>query len=381
MSDLFPPAPPYRLAPEEREELARGRRRATIARGIGWTLLAGAVVGVLLLGTAPAPYVIERPGPVFDTLGEVSIDGEPLALIEIEGAETFETSGRLDLLTVRIQGSPESPPSWIDIATAWFQPSHAVIPIEVVYPPGRTGEDADERSAIEMQNSQQEAIAAALRELEIPFDSIVHVVDVQDGTPADGVMRAGDEILQAGGAPTPDVSVLREEIGRNGTTAPMDFLIRRDGVEQTVTATPQLAEDGETAVIGVLVGGRYDFPFDVAIQLQNVGGPSAGMMFALGIYDKLTPGALTGGEHIAGTGTIEAGGGVGAIGGIRQKMHGALEDGAAWFLAPAANCAEVAGNVPGGLEVFSVATLDDALEVVEAIGGDGDLGALARCER
>jgi PDZ domain-containing protein len=113
--------------------------------------------------------------------------------------------------------------------------------------------------------------------------------------------------------------------------------------------------------------------------LNNVGGPSAGMMFALGIIDTLTPGELNGGQDVAGTGTITADGTVGPIGGIRQKMWGALDAGADWFLAPESNCDEVVGHIPGRLKVFAVKTLDDSLDVLEAIRDDGDLSALPTC--
>src|SRR5690606_10810906 len=121
-----------------------------------------------------------------------------------------------------------------------------------------------------------------------------------------------------------------------------------------------------------------DFPFDVTIQLDNVGGPSAGMMFALGIVDVLTPGEATGGEDIAGTGTIAGDGDVGPIGGIRQKLYGARDAGADWFLAPQENCDEVTGHVPDGLRVVSVDTLADALTAVDAIA-HGDVDGLPAC--
>jgi len=103
------------------------------------------------------------------------------------------------------------------------------------------------------------------------------------------------------------------------------------------------------------------------------------MMFALGIIDTLTPGELNGGQNVAGTGTITADGTVGPIGGIRQKMWGAVKVGADWFLAPASNCDEVVGHIPGHLKVFAVKTLDDSLDVLEAIRDDGDLSALPTC--
>ena len=178
-----------------------------------------------------------------------------------------------------------------------------------------------------------------------------------------------------------DAASLRE-IVNDGDGDPVELLIERDGREQTVSVTPKQVEiDGETIwLIGVTLITDYDFPIDVTIQLNNVGGPSAGMMFALGIIDMLTPGELNGGENVAGTGTITADGTVGPIGGIRQKMWGAMDAGADWFLAPETNCDEVVGPRPRtGCRVFSVETLDDSLDVLEAIRDGGDLDALPTC--
>ena len=107
-----------------------------------------------------------------------------------------------------------------------------------------------------------------------------------------------------------------------------------------------MAEDGETPVIGVFVGGDYEFPFEVRIQLENVGGPSAGMMFALGIIDKLTPGELNGGPRSRAPARSPDAARSAPIGGIRQKLWGAERAGADWFLAPASNCDEVVGPRP-----------------------------------
>ena len=128
-----------------------------------------------------------------------------------------------------------------------------------------------------------------------------------------------------------------------------------------------------------MVGYKYDFPVQVKLELADVGGPSGGMMFALGIYDKLTPGQLTGGHDIAGTGTIDGAGVVGPIGGIQQKMFGAKKAGAQFFLAPKDNCSEVVGHIPAGLRVFKVTNFKDALTAVEAIGSGADLSALPTC--
>jgi len=124
---------------------------------------------------------------------------------------------------------------------------------------------------------------------------------------------------------------------------------------------------------------KYDFPFEVSIQLDNVGGPSAGQMFALGIMDKLTPDSLNGGKRVAGTGTIDNVGNVGAIGGIRQKMYGARSAGATIFLAPASNCDEVTGHIPAGLQVFAVKTLSDSVKVLDAVRAGSSTADLPTC--
>jgi PDZ domain-containing protein len=362
----------------------RPRRRITV----GGVSLIVAFALLIVLALAPSPYVIQQPGPVFDTLGSVPTgedgeDGEDVPMIEISGTETFDTEGSLDMLTVSVVGTPEQRPTWFEVATSWFDSSKAVLPIEAVYPPGVTTEQRDEENATLMTDSQQTAVAAALRALDYDVQEEVVVGDIPEGAPAEGRLEVGDVILRANGEAVDTVTTLRRIIADNGPSKPVSFDIRRDGEDETVDVTPaeQTLDDGSSSVaVGVIASSSYEFPFDVSIQLENVGGPSAGMMFALGIIDKVTEGALNDGRSIAGTGTIDDDGKVGPIGGIRQKLYGADNAGAEIFLAPAANCDEVVGHVPGDLEVFAVATLDESLDVLAAVGGDGDLESLPTCE-
>ena len=231
-----------------------------------------------------------------------------------------------------------------------------------------------------MVDSQKEATAAALTELGYDVNAQLTVYAFTKDSASEGVLEEGDVIVAANGTTVTDAGALRE-IVNDGDGAPVELTILREGDEQTVTVTPKKAEvDGQTLwLIGITLTNDFDFPIDVTIQLNNVGGPSAGMMFALGIIDTLTPGQLNGGETVAGTGTIDAEGVVGPIGGIRQKMWGAVGAGADWFLAPADNCDEVVGHIPEGLRVFSVKTLDDSLAVLEAVRENGDLDALPTC--
>jgi PDZ domain-containing protein len=362
------------ITPAPRSRMPRG-----MVAGI-WALTVALVV-LLVITFLPTSYVIQRPGPVYNTLGTTeSTQGTQVPLISVDGAETFPTAGALDLLTVQVVGNRERTPSWFELATAWFDPSRAVLPIDEVFPDGETTEERQSQSAAMMVDSQKEATAAALTELGYDIEAMLTVFSFTDDSASTGVLEEGDVILAADGETVTDAGGLRE-IVNEAEGEPVELTIIRDGEEQAVSVTPKQTEvEGETLwLLGITLTNDFEFPIDVTIQLNNVGGPSAGMMFALGIIDTLTPGELNGGETVAGTGTIAADGVVGPIGGIRQKMWGAVGAGADWFLAPEANCGEVVGYVPDGLRVFSVADLDDALDVLDAVREDGDLDALPTC--
>ena len=356
----------------------RPRSRATTA---GVIALAVALVVLLVITFLPTSYVIQRPGPVYNTLGSAaSADGTQVPLISVEGAESYPTEGALDLLTVQVVGNRERTPSWFELAVAWFDPSRAVLPIDSVFPQDQTTEQRNEESAAMMVDSQKEATAAALTELGYDVQTRLTVYAFVEGSAAEGTLEEGDVILSAEGKPVTDADGLRAIVNENDG-APVDVTIQRGGEVQDVSITPAAAEvDGKTTwLLGITLVNDFEFPIDVTIQLNNVGGPSAGMMFALGIIDTLTPGELNGGQNVAGTGTIASDGIVGPIGGIRQKLYGAKDAGATWFLAPESNCDEVVGHVPDGLQVFSVATLADSLAVLDAIAEGGDLATLPAC--
>jgi len=345
-----------------------------------WSLTI-ALFALLALTVLPTSFVIQRPGPVFNTLGSVqNSDGEDVPLISVDGAETYPTTGALDLLTVQVVGSRERTPSWFELALAWFDPSKAVLPLDDVFPAGQSTEERNQESAVMMVDSQKEATAAALTHLGYDVKAMVRVYSLTDDSAAQGVLEPDDVIRAANGQSITETDELRAIIN-DGDGAPVELTIDRGGETLTEEVTPRASTvDGQTVwLIGITTLHDYDFPIDVTIQLDNVGGPSAGMMFALGIIDTLTDGELNGGETIAGTGTIDSSGTVGPIGGIRQKMYGAVGAGADWFLAPDANCDEVVGHIPAGLRVFSVKTLDDALTALDAIREGGDLDALPTC--
>jgi Lon-like protease len=335
---------------------------------VGWLMLALTAVISVGLALLPAPYVIDNPGPTYDTLGTVESSSGELSLINISGAPTFEGTGELRLTTVTRSGNPESLPGWLDVITGWFDPTRTVIPVDIAYPPGITVEQNREAAEIDMQNSQQESIAAALSHVGIPYTSLLVVSQALDGGPSEGVLLPDDVIVSAGGRLVDNVSQLRDIIAQSGTMKPLSLVVTREGRTESLEVMPRLSQ-GEPRVpmIGILVTGRYEFPLEVDIALENVGGPSAGLMFALGVVEKLSPTDITSGAVIAGTGTISADGQVGSIGGIRHKMHGALNDGATVFLAPVGNCNDVRGHIPEGLLVIPVETLDDAVEALALV--------------
>jgi PDZ domain-containing protein len=353
-------------------------RRRTRRERVGWAAVGIAVAIGLIFALLPSPYVIQQPGPIYDTLGTTEVDGEEIPLITIPDEETFPTDGSLDLLTVSALGRPGRTPGWLDVAAAWFDPRRAVVPIESVFPPGLSEDDRNAVNEAQMVDSQQDAIAAALVELGYDFPRDVVVQGIGEGTPAEGVLEEGDVIVAVDGAEVHSVDELRTALREHGTETPAQLEVLRDGETLSLEATPEAVEG--QAVLGVGVRMRYEFPIDVEIRLDDVGGPSAGMMFALGIVDKLTPGAMTGGEMVAGTGTIDSDGSVGGIGGIRQKLWAAKDHGADLFLAPEANCDEVVGHVPEGLEVLAVSSLDEARTIVETAADGGDTSSFARCE-
>ena len=165
-----------------------------------------------------------------------------------------------------------------------------MVPLDSVYPPGESVKQADEVAAIQMSNSQKDAIAAALIHLGKSVPSTVTVAALAPKSPSSGILKAGDVILTVDGDPVEDVTALRAAIADAGAGNPLPIGIRRGSETLDVSVVPELSGGAEPVpIIGIEAAVDYQFPFDVSIQLQNVGGPSAGQMFALGIIDKLTP--------------------------------------------------------------------------------------------
>jgi PDZ domain-containing protein len=320
-----------------------------------------AVVLTVLAFALSVPYVLLSGGPVYNTTGSVG----DTPVISISGRETFPTDGQLDLTTVSVDRT-------ITLAEAikgWFSRDQAVAPTELLYPPDKSDSEIKEESTQQMVESQSSATSAALIQLGIPVT--VAVSTVSPTGPSAGKLTPGDVIAKVDGKPVTSPAVLRRLVGERTPGSPVTLSIERAGVPSELTyATADSGETPRRAIIGIdYVVSK--FPFTVDISLANVGGPSAGLMFSLGIIDKLTPGSLTQGKHIAGTGEINNDGDVGPIGGIQQKMAAAREEDVDVFLVPDENCEAAQENKPDGLQLVRVTTLASALTALEQIRTGG----------
>lgn len=325
-------------------------------------LLVSVVVTISLLVVAfylPVPFIKLAPGPTFNVIGE--IDGSPV--IQISGTEIFPTSGDLDMTTVRESGGPRGGLTFVDAIGSWFNASDALVPREMVYPDDISGEDVKARNAALFSTSESNSVAAALNYLDLPVQTRVVATAVVVGAPADNVFLPRDEILSVNGTVVDSPTDVVEAVQGSPVETEFTIEIRRMSQDKTLTvASGENPDAPGKPYLGISVGKLYSAEFDINFTLSDVGGPSAGLMFAAGIVDKLTPADLTGGKHIAGTGTINPEGEVGPIGGIRQKLGGARSAGAELFLMPEQHCAEAQGHIPDGLTVTPVTSLTNALK-------------------
>lgn len=343
-------------------------------RGTTLLLAGGLLVGMVVVASfLPVPYVVFSPGPTADVLGEVN--GEPV--ISADGARTYPTDGQLDLTTVAVTPAAADL-GLVQAVTAWIDPDQAVLPRSVVYPEGRTADEVDQVNATLWTGSQDAAKAAALTYLGYEVDETRHpvVTDVMPGSPAEGKLEHGDLIMAVDGTSVTRSAEVVEAVSAHEPGEQVTFRVRRDDKAQNVTVTTVASEDDasravvQVGVSEVITG--YDFPVDVQINApEDIGGSSAGLIFALGVVDRLTAEDLLDGGHAAGTGEIDPDGNVRPISGIAQKIVGAADGGAVLFLAPKANCAEVL-TVDAPIPVVPVETLSEAVDVVTEAAETGE---------
>ena len=335
-----------------------------------WILLSLAVITLGSMVVLPTGYVIERPGQVFNVMGEIS--GQKV--ISSSDLEVYESESRFDVTTVSLLGNRESTPSWVQVLWAWADPEQIVLPLDEVYPPNLTTAEIRAESTAQMEVSQQDAIAAALSEMGYQIPRTLYVASVIADAPSSGILVAGDFVVSAGGMDVSTFEELKSQI-QLSEGSPIVIEVVREGQPRSLEITPEKRETDW--VIGAMVGYTYEFPVDIQLQLGDVGGPSGGLMFSLGILDALSEGSMAGGLHVSGTGTITAAGEVGPIGGVGLKMIAAKNSGADLFLVPEGNCEEAIGQIPEGLAVVTVRDLNEALGAIDALRDGNQLPSLS----
>jgi PDZ domain-containing protein len=320
--------------------------RQRLSAGVGVTTL---VLLVFALNFYRLPVVALTPGPAEDVLARVKVEGS---------TAVFDSKGKLYLTSVGIDDDVRFYEALLDLANRDVE----LRPRAELFPDGDSSEEIDRENVQLMDQSKTIAKVVALRELGYPVKpSGVEIGDVVRGTPADGRLEAGDQILQVDGHTVASIAQVRKAITSHRSGERVAFLVARDDTRTSVAVRVAAADDGQPRV-GVELRELFErLPVKVSIETENIGGPSAGLMFALSIIDRLTAQDLTGGRRIAGTGELSVDGEVLPIGGVAEKLVGARRQGATVFLVPADNCPDVRGRVPAGLRLVRVATLDDAL--------------------
>jgi PDZ domain-containing protein len=324
----------------------------------GLVVLVTAVLGLVL----PVPFVALGPGPTYNTLGEV--DGTPV--VSVDGAQTYPTAGNLNMTTVSVRSGL----TLFGAVGLWVSGRDAVVPREEVFPPQKSEEQVTQENTQAFAASESSAEVAALRYLGYP--TVVRVSSVTDGSPVSGVLAPGDDLLAVDGTPVRAAADVAGAIAGKAPGTVVTLTFRHDGAETTAPVTlGARPDDASRGYLGTGTSDAPDVPFTVDIRLQDVGGPSAGLMFSLAVVDELTPGELNGGAFVAGTGTIDDSGAVGPIGGIPFKLIAAREAGATTFLVPADNCAEALSRAPDGLRLVKVDSLTSAVTALQTLDAGG----------
>lgn len=348
----------------------------------GRVLTVGAVLTAALIAvgaSVPVPYVAEGPGVTYNTLG----DEQGSDVISFTGSgipasvnEKFAHQGHLNMTTVSVN---DGLPLFAALGL-WARSDYSLVPREDIFPPNQTVEQVNQQNAQMFSESQSSAEIAALEYLKYP--NVLYAGNVVANSPSTGKLRPQDQITEVNGTKIVDVKGLMKVMEGTKPGQQIPVVVKRSGTPITVSITlgtrpvdPNNPNDPRNryGFLGIEPQDRPEAKFAVHISLDRIGGPSAGLMFTLGVIDKLSPGDLTAGKFVAGTGEINVSADrsqpatVGPIGGILLKEIGARDKGATIFLVPAPNCQEAVTRIPAGLQLVKVATLDDAMNALKDI--------------
>lgn len=318
-------------------------------------IIAVLFVAAFLSGLVRLPYYAIGPGPAREVTPLITVTGHPV----------YPSVGKLVMTTVRFyQLTP------LTALTAWLDPNKAVVPEHELYPPGSTHQQEQQRAVSQMDQSKIDAAYVALQALvgyPKKHGAGALVESRVPGCAADGKLFSGDVIHRINGESIGSKAEAGKVLDAQKVGAPLDFRVSADGAIEHVTLSRAVCGGSKDPLVGIQI--VNPFPFGVQISSGDIGGPSAGLMWALGLYDELTPGDLTNGITIAGTGVIRLDGTVCPIGGIKDKVVAAEGVGATVFLVPKANMKELDGVDTKGMRLISVATFSDAIAALDKLGG------------
>ena len=322
-------------------------------------------IAVLLLVVAafflPSPFVILSPGTPQNILGSA---------ITISGAKTYPTTGKLSVTSVMVT-DPDSYITGFDVLYGWFDKNRAVLPRAEIYPKGESTAQSIKNGTDEMNSSQANATAAALSYLGYQSTSKLVIVEVNEKSNAYKSLLAQDEVISIDDKTFNSQPDIIDFLDKKTPGDLVSIKVLRSGSEVVSKQIKLSARDDGSAFIGINIEQKFVFPIDVKIKLAETGGPSGGLIFALGVIEKLTPNDLINSRNIAGTGTITSEGKVGPIGGSAEKIIGAKRDGVKIFLTPAQNCSDIKDQSQltnsggsGEMKIVPVATLTEAISVL-----------------
>ena len=320
--------------------------RLVIALGIAGALIVAAF-------TVPIPvFFLYVPGPVRDVE----------RLVRVDDAKTYSSEGQLFLTTVSIDTSV----TFADVLKAAVDPHMDVVMKEDVTQ-GLTLREVREQAEADMRASKQAARQTAFAALGIPAGEGARIIETVADSPAFTVLEKGDRVVAIDGGTVSTACDVQQVIGERRPGDVVRITILRDGRRRTIPIeTVENPAQAGLAFVGISMADVPGDSVEVDFKTGDIAGPSAGLMFSLALYDRLTPDDLTNGRKIAGTGEIYCGGAVGPIGGIEEKVAGAEREGAEIFLAPELNY-EAARDAAGDIEVVAIGTFSDAVDYLEGL--------------
>lgn len=336
------------------------RNAVAIVSSLLFVILAAALVVV------PVPYVTWRPGQTVDVL---QATGEGGAVIEVSGLPTFDTAGQLLMTTVsttRVDSTLSLP----EVVFAFVANDSDAMPREVIYPPGKSSSQVKDEAVAMMDKSRINATVAALRAAGVAVTELPRVESVVLSGPSAGRLQPGDLITAVDDIPMKTRENVIAQVATHAVGDVIVFTLLRDGQEITESVTSGASNtDARRPVVGISLDTGFQYVPQVDFRVdQGVTGPSAGLVFALGLYDRITEGHLIVEGVVAGSGEIDPDGRVLRIGAVREKIKGAERDGATIFLIPESNCPDI-GNLATEVLLVRVGTLKDAIAALQLIHG------------